>query len=441
MHSRLDAIATLLDQGAADSAVRLLRGAWEPELPPEQRIPMYCLWIRALCETGELAQAMTLATRAAEEFPTDVEVMIAYGNVLDLHGELELARDAFARACELAPGGALQHYDLGAVQERLGELDAAEASYRRALAADEDAPLVDAHAALGALLRRQGRLDEAEEIYDTYLSDDPTDVDILVEHGICLSDLDRLDEALERFDEALALDPDHASGLYNKAITLWRMGRATEATEVMFAAHEADPDSALTLAVLGAWLLMAPADLGGADLDEALGLLYRAVDRLVEMHAQEDLNPHYAGLVCEEVFEALWQAGRRGEARDIARRAGQLDWITPHMLETLNRADHGAVARAAIYRVVARAQDTANTTDVRPEHWPADAAGYTTDLEVIAEDEEQARALTLDYLRAIEASPRVAFDVRVVEHTPDADAVQRARGVVRVESSKAFFRA
>ncbi|MBP7003790.1 MAG: hypothetical protein KBB57_19935, partial [Amaricoccus sp.] len=61
----LDAIATLLDQGAADSAVRLLRSSWEPELPPDDLVRMYCMWIRGLCETGELDNALTLAKRAA----------------------------------------------------------------------------------------------------------------------------------------------------------------------------------------------------------------------------------------------------------------------------------------------------------------------------------------------------------------------------------------
>ncbi|MGB1277256.1 MAG: hypothetical protein ACPG77_16040, partial [Nannocystaceae bacterium] len=94
----LDTINTLLDQGAADSAVRLLRSWWEPELPPERRIRMYCMWIRGLCETGDLRHAVTLAERAASEFPRECDIQIALGNARDIVGDLEGARKAFEAA-------------------------------------------------------------------------------------------------------------------------------------------------------------------------------------------------------------------------------------------------------------------------------------------------------------------------------------------------------
>ena len=37
LRPQLEAVATLLDEGAAESAVRMLRGAWEPELPAAER--------------------------------------------------------------------------------------------------------------------------------------------------------------------------------------------------------------------------------------------------------------------------------------------------------------------------------------------------------------------------------------------------------------------
>nr|WP_276603156.1 tetratricopeptide repeat protein [Nannocystis pusilla] len=123
-------------------------------------------------------------------------------------GDLEKAREAFESAIDHDPGGGLQHYNLGAVLERLGREMDAEVCYRRANECDPHGGMYEAIAALGALLRRQGRLEEAEQIYDLYLSDDSINVEILVEHGICLSDLDRLDEAIDRFDFALSLDPE-----------------------------------------------------------------------------------------------------------------------------------------------------------------------------------------------------------------------------------------
>jgi tetratricopeptide (TPR) repeat protein len=437
MRPQLDAIATLLDQGAADSAVRLLRSSWEPELPEDERVPIYCMWVRGLCDTGDLDHALILARRAAEEFPRKPDILTALGNVLDLHGKLDEARDAFEVAVDLDPTGVLQHYNLGAVLERLGNEDRAENCYRRALELDENVPsMVEANAALGALLRRQGRLEEAEEIYDNYLAEDPLDVEMLVEHGICLSDLDRLDEAIERFESALALEPQHGSALYNEAITLYRLAQYDNARQTLERAHRADPHNPLTLAVLGSWTIADPDD----DLDEALRLLYRAVELVTAMFDRGELGPGYASLVLEEVFESLWQNGRRAEAREVARMAGRRDWITPHMFETLNRADHGHHGQSgSAFQVSVRAELSAG-----PEggvDWPADASGYTTDLMVIAADEAEARELALQYLQGLDAA-KLAYDVRVVSRGSDShdDHGGRARGVARINGSRAYFR-
>ena len=444
MRPQLDAIATLLDQGAADSAVRLLRSSWEPELPEDERIPIYCMWVRGLCDTGDLEHALILARRAAEEFPRKPDILTALGNVLDLHGKLDEARDAFEVAVDLDPNGVLQHYNLGAVLERLGNEDRAEGCYRRALELDENVPsMVEANAALGALLRRQGRLDEAEEIYDNYLAEDPLDVEMLVEHGICLSDLDRLDEAIERFESALVLEPEHGSALYNEAITLYRLGQNENARQTLERAHRSDPHNPLTLAVLGSWTIADPDD----DLDEALRLLYRAVELVTAMFDRGELGPGYASLVLEEVFESLWQNGRRAEAREVARMSGRRDWTTPHMFETLNRADHGHGQSGSTFQVSVRAElagteDEQADADHAAHDWPADASGYTTDLMVIAADEAEARELVLAYLQELDAAAKLAYDVRVVSRGSDGheDHGGRARGVARINGSRAYFR-
>lgn len=414
----LDAIATLLDQGAADSAVRLLRSSWEPELPPDDLVRMYCMWIRGLCETGELESARTLAKRAANEFPREIDILIALGNVHDLFGELEQARAAFDAAIDVDPSGALQHYNLGAVLERLGREAEAEACYRQANEADRGGgAMFEATSALGAMLRRQGRLEEAEQVYDTYLAFDPIHVEILVEHGICLSDLERFEEAIERFNFALSVEPEHAGAQYNKAITLYRVGKHEQAQAALEQARRLDPENALTLAVLGGWRLSA----ADCDLDEALGLLYGALDLLERHYSGDAGNAGYCSLVAEEVFEALWQSGRQGEAREVARIAGQREWITPHILDSLNEADHGRSPQVTIFTVLARAE-----AGERPAYWPENSDGYTTGLTVLACDENEAREFSLEYLRSIDPSPTVRFTLDVVPPAANAAATATA---------------
>ncbi len=454
MRPQLDTIATLLDQGAADSAIRMLRNSWEPELPAEERIPLYCMWIRGLCELGDIEHALTLARKAAQEFATDPDILTAYGNVLDISGQLEEAGDAFELAVAIDGSGPLVHYNLGAVVERLGDEDRAEQSYRDAIELDHGShSMVEASAALGAMLRRQGRLIEAEDIYDGYLQEDPLATEMLVEHGICLSDLNRLDEAIDRFELALSLEATHASAWYNLAITLFRQGNTPKAYDAMDQAQRADPNNPLAAAVLGAWTLSDPE----RDLDLALGLLYGALERIRKMSANDEISSAYASLVTEEVFEAMWQQERRDEARDIARDAGRNDWITPHMLDTLNRVDHGELEVTSAYKVTARALLEAKPCPPAPDGWPKNADGYTTDLTVIAENEDEARELTLSYLRDLEPTTTLNFDVRIVgrgtalheQRDPQEEAAaeqahqeagkRRARGVACIDGSRAYF--
>ena len=443
LRAQLDAAATLLDEGAAQSAVRMLRSSWEPELSADDLVPLYCMWVRALCDVGELDHARTLAERAADEFPREPDVQIAVGNVYDLLGRLEQARDAFQAAIEVSPNGALQYYNLGAVLERLGDEEGAETCYREATSIEtEGSTLYEASAALGALLRRTGRLDEAAGVYEAYLEEDPINVDLLVEHGICLSDLDAYEEALERFELALTLDGEHAGAWYNLAITQYRMGRQEEALASMQCARDVDPQSPLTLAVLGSWQLSRSRDPEtGVDFDESLGNLYGALDMLRRLDS-ESLSPSYAGLVCEEVFEALWQNDRLGEAREVAKMAGQRDWITAHMLNTLNEADHGRAPAVETFTVQARAE-----AGEAPEYWPSDAQGFTTGLTVLAADEDEARRYSLEYLRSIEPSPAIDFQIETVRPGGPEDvagaefsAQPRARGVVGVSRTRAYFR-
>src|SRR5690606_23741528 len=206
--------------------------------------------------------------------------------------------------------------------------------------------------------------------------------DTLVEHGICLSDLDLFAEAIDRFELALSLERHHAGAWYNLAITQYRMGMAREALHSMNRALECDPQSPLTLAVLGSWTFALPQEDGQVDFERALELLYGAIEVLGN-YQHEMLSPSYAGLVYEEVFEALWQHERHDEAREIARMAGQRDWITAHMLETLNEVDHGRDPQVTAFTVLARAE-----AGEAPAHWPHDAHGYTTGLMVLATDED-----------------------------------------------------
>jgi tetratricopeptide (TPR) repeat protein len=67
------------------------------------------------------------------------------------------------------------------------------------------------------------------ELYDKQLEQRANDVNLLIDSGIVLGDLERFDEALDRFANALRIDPNSAAALFNTASALGRAGRGYEA--------------------------------------------------------------------------------------------------------------------------------------------------------------------------------------------------------------------
>lgn len=425
----LSAIAELVESGDTRSALRAIRSLWSPELEPGLLAPLYGLWARSLCEVGQLDRSLKVALRSCEEFPDSADAWTALGNVHEARDELEASLCAFERSVELAPQSQLAHYNLGALLERHGDDRRAEKLFRTALQGEEGlARLSEAAAALGSLLRRQDRLADAERVYDDYLQDDPLDVPLLVEHGVCLSELGSLEAAQDRFEEAVALEPDHAGASYNLGVIYERIGRNADAIEVMKRAHELDPTNSLTQAVLGGWILRYESELS----DWGMQLIYCAQDTVIAQYEAGILLEHHACMVMEEIFEALWHSGRRRAARETAKAAGRRDWITPHILETLNRQDHGPKSGRQLFQVSARAVLRKN--DERPlVDFPSHIDGYTTDMTVVANDEEEARAFSLSYLKGLD--PAASLELVVREQAPRRNSLAElspTRGVAQV---------
>lgn len=428
----LDEIAQLLDGGAASQALTRIRLAWEPELPAEIRAPLYGLWIQALCETQDANAAVGLAQRATEEFPRDADLWTALGNVYESLDAVESALKAFQSALQLAPQSALAHYNVGALLERKDLGERAEEHFRRALdGLDDSAPMPEVVTALGALLRRRGDLRAAAKVYDEFLQEEPLNTEILVEHGICLSDLDAYEEAIQRFRQALDFDRRSANALYNLGVTYYRMGQLDQGIETMIEAYRADPHNILTQAVLGGWLLCD----NNRDPDWALQLLYRAQELVTERYDDGLVHENYASIVMEEIFDSLWSSGRCQAAKEIAKIAGRRDWITPYILDTLNREEHKRAFGNKVFAVTARAvlNSEHDTGDI-----PVHAQGYTTALTVVADDEEQARAMTIEYLNELDPVATLELDVQPLSQGAALEAVPRTCGVTQV-SGRSFF--
>ena len=182
---------------------------------------------------------------------------------------------------EQAPESAEAQFDLGVALARNGELDAAAAAYRRAIALRPDH--VQAHLNLGGVLRRQGRLDEAVAAYRQALVHRPDYPMAFNNLGNALRAQGRLQEAAQSYRRAIALQPDYAEAHHHLGVVLRDLGELGAAVAAYRRAVVLRPDYAEAHNNLG----VALADRG--DLDAAVASYRRAL-ALKPDHAKAHYN-------------------------------------------------------------------------------------------------------------------------------------------------------
>jgi tetratricopeptide (TPR) repeat protein len=141
-------------------------------------------------------------------------------------GDADAAQASFKQALACQPDMAEAWANLGMLQEDAGQLHEAEASYRKALSID--ARLYPAHMNLATLLAQARRFDEAEASYRTAIQLCPQDPAAWSNLGAMLTCMRREDDAQACLTHAVSLSPDCDKARFNLGYLWMRQGKLRE---------------------------------------------------------------------------------------------------------------------------------------------------------------------------------------------------------------------
>ena len=211
------------------------RGEWERaraayeeviEQQPRHSDALHLLGVIA-AQTNNPARAVELIRRAIDIDPTNY---VAHGNLgAALHGlgQLDAALASYDRAIGLKANFAQAHLLRGNLLYELKCLDAALTSYDSAIAFNPG--LAEAYSNRGNVLCEQKQITSALASYDAAIALKPNFAEAHSNRGNVLRGLDRFDAALASYDRAIAADPACVSAYFNRGVALNQLKRPAAA--------------------------------------------------------------------------------------------------------------------------------------------------------------------------------------------------------------------
>lgn len=189
------------------------RKASSPTVAP---LPAELSRLTALYDSGHYGELESGARSLVEQHPRSATGWMLLSAALVNQGKNAL--HAFQMTAELLPDDAEVLSNLGNAQKDLGLLDDAVATFRRALAKNQNFAL--AHYNLGVVMSRLGQLDDAVASYRRALALDPNLSEAHNNLGNSLKDLCLPDDAIASYRRALRINPGYAHAYSNLLLTL-----------------------------------------------------------------------------------------------------------------------------------------------------------------------------------------------------------------------------
>jgi tetratricopeptide (TPR) repeat protein len=257
------------------------------------------------------------------KFFTTAAVLILIGCVGLTEHQLQFWRDSetlFRHALAVTHDNSAANINLGAALENSGRQTEALAEYREAARITDDS--VNAHFNIANLLSKMGRPAAALPEYRRAIALDPHAANLHNGLGTALAELGKFSEATNEFAIAGRLDAGNPWSHFETARVLLKTGRDTEAIDELRAALRIEPDNYQILTYT-AHVLAAIDNPQIRDGKTALVLAAKA----------NDLTGGMQPLVLDVLGMACAEAGRFGDARDVAQKA--LDIATAARMKNL----------------------------------------------------------------------------------------------------------
>lgn len=197
----------------------------------------------ALFEAGRFSEALARYEAASHAAPSDVSAQLGVVRAKLRLEQYEDAAKVLATLSQNHPGNTRVLYWEGRAKEAIGDREAAEKAYERAVKADQEgAELVEAMIARTRLLGQAGKQDAAEQSILRALERFPKEPRVYRALGELAESRGRYDEAILRFEEAQALDPNNVGIRFQKGIALRKARRFEEAARELDAVESVEKD-------------------------------------------------------------------------------------------------------------------------------------------------------------------------------------------------------
>ncbi|MDA2931073.1 tetratricopeptide repeat protein, partial [Acidobacteria bacterium AH-259-O06] len=180
-----------------------------------------------LLEDGDLDRAEELLRRSLELNPGQFEAQANLGGLLARRGSRAKEAIGFLQeAQKMQPDDAFVHSALGSAHFALGDLGAAEQSYRESVRLEPTSP--DHHYNLGSVLATARRYREALRSFQQARKLGSDTVELMNNLGILYMEQGQPDKARAEFERAVQADPSHYGSHLNLALYYVRSGQVEQ---------------------------------------------------------------------------------------------------------------------------------------------------------------------------------------------------------------------